>query len=118
MMVRLIAKLLTLSILTHSVMCLLNKTAFKLDQILTATKNNPFCTIFLVDVTPEESRILVNECWHACEDPDQKELIKIISTRYLLISLITRKYLEDMILMVALVQALSVQVCCFFRKIC
>jgi hypothetical protein len=61
-----------LSILTHSVMCLLNKTAFKLDQILTATKNNPFCTIFLVDVTPEESRILVNECWHACEDPDQK----------------------------------------------
>jgi hypothetical protein len=30
--------------------------------------------------------------------PDRKELIKIISTRYLLISLITRKYLVDMIL--------------------
>jgi hypothetical protein len=31
-------------------------------------------------------------------DPDRKELIKIISTRYLLISLISRKYLVDMIL--------------------
>jgi hypothetical protein len=30
--------------------------------------------------------------------PDRKELIKIISTRCLLISLITRKYLVDMIL--------------------
>jgi hypothetical protein len=30
--------------------------------------------------------------------PDRKELIKIISSRYLLISLITRKYLVDMIL--------------------
>jgi hypothetical protein len=30
--------------------------------------------------------------------PDRKELIKIISARYLLISLITRKYLVDMIL--------------------
>jgi hypothetical protein len=30
--------------------------------------------------------------------PDRKELIKIISTRYLWISLITRKYLVDMIL--------------------
>jgi hypothetical protein len=30
--------------------------------------------------------------------PDRKWLIKIISTRYLLISLITRKYLVDMIL--------------------
>jgi hypothetical protein len=31
-------------------------------------------------------------------EPDRKELIKIISTRYLLISLITKKYLIDMIL--------------------
>jgi hypothetical protein len=30
--------------------------------------------------------------------PDRKELIKIISTKYLLISLITRKYLVGMIL--------------------
>jgi hypothetical protein len=34
----------------------------------------------------------------ASELPDRKELIKIISTRYLLISLITRIYLVDMIL--------------------
>jgi hypothetical protein len=37
-------------------------------------------------------------CICALGRPDRKYLIKIISTRYLLISLITRKYLVDMIL--------------------
>jgi hypothetical protein len=53
---------------------------------------NSFADNFL---TPARSN-----CQFLCSrvHPDRKELIKIISTRYLLISLITRKYLVDMIL--------------------
>jgi hypothetical protein len=63
-MVKLIAKLLfaiiCLCCSINSGSCLLTKTARKINNFLTEAKNVGFCTVILVDVTPEESQFLVH----------------------------------------------------------